>query len=144
MENKVVERTFEIWARQEMPQGCEERELIFSETRSVTNLLKTGMHNSPPAGCRFLLDHKAERQELGLKNTRSPGRLRARLFPGLWRVGGAGGVLAGALGPEAPGCGGRFCVWRGRHLELRVAAGLLPAEPSGAGVGGRVAPEALV
>ena len=30
------------------------------------------------------------------------------------------------------------------HVELRVATGLLPSEPSGAGAGGRVAPGALV
>ena len=59
-------------------------------------------------------------------------------------MGGAGGVLAGALSPEAPGSGSGLRVAGRSHLELRVATGLLPTEPSGTRAGGRVAPGALV
>lgn len=137
-----MERTFEILARQEMPRGCEKRVLIFSETRSVC-LLPTFSRR----GCtRVLLPGvasswttKPKVRSWGSNTHALPAGCAPGCFGVSWRVGGAGGVLAGALSQGAV-----LRVAGGRHLELRVAAGLLPTEPSGAGAGGRVAPGALV
>ena len=108
----------------------------------------SGPHESPPARCRFLLDLKAERLALGLKSPRStpsPGRLRAWLVTGLMAGGRGRRRSRGSAQPGSCRLGGAAQHVAGRsHVELRVATGLLPSEPSGAGAGGRVAPGALV
>lgn len=108
----------ETRARREMPRGSvrKGRSSSLKLDLFVTNLLKSGPHESPPAGCRFLSAHKAERQAPGLRSTPSPGRLRAGLVTGLAAGGRGRRSSRGSAQPGSSRLRERLCAWLGAAI----------------------------